>query len=101
MLNRSAIRPPLLKVYDQFRGEDSGLLPIDGFQLLSYLPMQALASGRRHTVVYHLLIERMNEPVRLRHRSVRPSARPEDFEQLTRDAKDEKATATARELRGE
>ena len=33
--------------------------------------------------------------------SVRPSARPEDFEQLSRDAKDEKAMATARELRGE
>ena len=34
-------------------------------------------------------------------RSVRPSARPEDFEQLSRDAKDEKAMVTARELRGE
>ncbi len=33
--------------------------------------------------------------------SVQPSARPEDFEQLSRDAKDEKAIATARELRGE
>ena len=33
--------------------------------------------------------------------SVRPSARPEDFDQLSRDAKDEKAMATARELRGE
>ncbi|MCY3957492.1 MAG: type II toxin-antitoxin system PrlF family antitoxin [Chloroflexi bacterium] len=33
--------------------------------------------------------------------SVRPTAQPEDFEQLSRDAKDEKAMATARELRGE
>ena len=33
--------------------------------------------------------------------SVRPSARPEDLEQLARDAKDEKAVATVRELRGE
>ncbi len=33
--------------------------------------------------------------------SVRPSSRPEDFEQLSRDAKDEKVVATARELRGE
>ena len=33
--------------------------------------------------------------------SVRPSARPEDFDQLSRDAKDEKAMATAQELRGE
>ena len=33
--------------------------------------------------------------------SVRPTTRPEDFEQLSRDARDEKAMATARELRGE
>ncbi|MDE2868339.1 MAG: type II toxin-antitoxin system PrlF family antitoxin [Chloroflexota bacterium] len=33
--------------------------------------------------------------------SVRPTARPEDFEQVPRDAKDDKAIATARELRGE
>jgi len=33
--------------------------------------------------------------------SVRPTAQPEDFEQLSRDAKDEKAMATARELHGE
>ena len=33
--------------------------------------------------------------------SVRPTARPEDFERLSRDAKDEKAMATAREMRGE
>lgn len=33
--------------------------------------------------------------------SVRPSARPEDFEQLSRAVKDEKAIDTARELRGE
>lgn len=33
--------------------------------------------------------------------SVRPSARPEDFAQLSREAKEEKAVATVRELVGE
>lgn len=34
-------------------------------------------------------------------RSVRPSAHPDDLEAIIRDAKDEKAARTVRELRGE
>ncbi len=35
------------------------------------------------------------------HGSVKPSTSPEDFAAVSRDAKDAKAMATARELRGE